>query len=76
MEEHCKDCCCAQSWAALGITEYTGKSIPEHISELRQALLNVSQGLSLAYDALEKGYYDEAMLHVGHHLAKASKVVG
>ena len=34
--EHCKDCCCARSWEALGITKYTGKSIPEHIEELRQ----------------------------------------
>jgi hypothetical protein len=34
-EEHCKDCCCARSWKALGITEYTGKSIPEHIEALR-----------------------------------------
>jgi hypothetical protein len=33
--EHCKDCCCARSWAALGISEYTGKSIPEHIASLR-----------------------------------------
>ena len=33
--KHCIDCCCAQSWEALGITEYTGKSIPEHIVELR-----------------------------------------
>ena len=32
---HCKDCCCARSWKALGITDYTGKSICEHISELR-----------------------------------------
>jgi len=37
-EEHCKDCCCARSWKALGITEYTGKSIPEHIEELRSKL--------------------------------------
>jgi hypothetical protein len=35
---HCKDCCCARSWAALGITEYTGKSLPEHIEELRASL--------------------------------------
>jgi hypothetical protein len=28
---HCSDCCCARSWKALGISEYTGKSIPEHI---------------------------------------------
>ena len=33
--EHCLDCCCAQSWKALGITENTGKSIPEHIAALR-----------------------------------------
>jgi uncharacterized coiled-coil DUF342 family protein len=32
---HCKDCCCARSWRALGVTEYTGKSIPEHIDELK-----------------------------------------
>lgn len=34
-DNHCKDCCCARSWTALGITEYTGKAIPEHIEELR-----------------------------------------
>jgi len=34
-ENHCVDCCCARSWKALGIVSYTGKSIPEHISELR-----------------------------------------
>ena len=33
--EHCKDCCCARSWSALGITGYTGKSIVEHITELK-----------------------------------------
>jgi hypothetical protein len=32
--EHCYDCCCARSWKALGIDEYTGKSIPEHIEQL------------------------------------------
>ena len=35
-EEHCEDCCCAQSWAALGITKYTGKSIPEEIEALKE----------------------------------------
>ncbi len=33
-DNHCKDCCCARCWEALGITKYTGKSIPEHIAEL------------------------------------------
>ena len=32
---HCRDCCCARSWKALGIFEYTGRSIPEHIKQLR-----------------------------------------
>jgi hypothetical protein len=35
---HCKDCCCARSWEALGAKEYTGKGIPEHITELRNDL--------------------------------------
>jgi len=35
IKHHCKDCCCARSWEALGISEYTGKSIPEHIAALR-----------------------------------------
>lgn len=34
--EHCKDCCCARSWKALGIDHYTGESIPEHIEALRK----------------------------------------
>jgi len=35
---HCQDCCCARSWRALGITQYTGSSIPEHIQKQRAAL--------------------------------------
>lgn len=35
VNEHCKDCCCARSWDALGISTYTGKSIPEHIALLK-----------------------------------------
>ena len=35
---HCKDCCCARSWDALGISAYTGKSIPEHITALREQI--------------------------------------
>ena len=33
-ENHCKDCCCARSWKALGVTGFTGKSIVEHIEQL------------------------------------------
>lgn len=35
---HCRDCCCARAWKALGITEYTGRSIPEEIEHLRTQL--------------------------------------
>lgn len=41
---HCKDCCCAKSWEALGIKEYTGKSIPEHISELKMKVFELEGG--------------------------------
>jgi predicted nucleic acid-binding Zn-ribbon protein len=34
-DEHCVDCCCARSWRALGISEFTGRSIPEEIERLR-----------------------------------------
>lgn len=37
-ENHCRDCCCARSWKALGITDYTGRAIPEHIEDIVQAL--------------------------------------
>lgn len=33
---HCKDCCCGRAWEALGVKEYTGKSISEHILELKK----------------------------------------
>lgn len=46
MEEHCKDCCCAQSRKALGVTEYTGKSIPEHIAALRAQNAELVEALS------------------------------
>lgn len=35
-DNHCKDCCCHASWVALGIVQHTGKSIPEHIEQLRK----------------------------------------
>ena len=35
---HCIDCCCARSWEALGIKEYTGKSIPEEITQLKERI--------------------------------------
>lgn len=43
-DNHCKDCCCAKSWEALGIKEYTGKSIPEEIKKLILELETRPQG--------------------------------
>lgn len=37
-DEHCRDCCCARSWKALRVTQFTGLSIPEHIEALRSTL--------------------------------------
>jgi hypothetical protein len=47
---HCKDCCCARSWRALGVTEYTGKSIPEHIEELRAEIAKCNAELARLAD--------------------------
>lgn len=35
---HCKDCCCTHLWKALDIDHYTGKSLVEHVGELRAKL--------------------------------------
>ncbi len=50
----CDDCCCAISWKALGISGYTGKSIPEHILELKRQcdeLAHVLERYTFAYPA-------------------------
>lgn len=50
-DNHCKDCCCAQSWEALNIASYTGKSIPDHIRLLRAELAE-------AREATDNYWYD------------------
>jgi hypothetical protein len=60
--DHCVDCCCARAWKALGIAEYTGKSIPEHISELRQQLAESERLRGLVNDtcaSLELRFIDQ-----------------
>ena len=47
---HCRDCCCARSWEALGITEYDGRSIPEHITALRERIATLRQPSGYAYE--------------------------
>lgn len=66
--EHCKDCCCAQSWESLGITEYTGKSIPEHIKEIRDNITGAVSGID-GVDLLlnEAGYLADSSAR--HQLA-------
>ena len=49
---HCVDCCCARSWSALGVPEYDGKSIPEHITRLRDS------------EALARGKIAEQMIEI------------
>lgn len=44
-DDHCKDCCCARSWKALGIESYTGKSIPEEITALKTKLAVAREAL-------------------------------
>jgi len=65
--EHCGDCCCARSWEALGITEFTGKSIPEHILDLKADLaLNASmlaKQTDLARDAETIERLTESLLY-------------
>ena len=34
LNNHCIDCCCQRSWEALGLKEYSGKSIPEEIEKI------------------------------------------
>jgi len=64
---HCVDCCCARSWSALGVTEYDGKSIPEHITRLRdsEALVRgkiVEQMIKIEWlERMKQNYYDEAV---------------
>jgi len=54
---HCVDCCCARSWSALGVTEYDGKSIPEHITRLRDS------------EALARGKIAEQMIRIAGYQA-------
>ena len=55
--EHCKDCCCARSWKALGVTTYTGMSIVEHIEQLatqNDALRTQARALAEAIETIIK----------------------
>lgn len=51
-EGHCQDCCCARSWEALGITGYTGESIPEHITGMKDEIERLQETLKKVNDHL------------------------
>ena len=72
------DCKCA----SFEMCKSSGQTLTDKLTtaqaeaaRLREALIYVSLGLSLAYDAVEKMCYDEAMLHIGHHSAKAREAL-
>ena len=58
--DHCQDCCCAQSWNALGIPNkegYTGDGIVAEIKKLREGITAAeergrAEGLTIAATAL------------------------
>ena len=54
-DSHCVDCCCARSWDALGVSEYDGKSIPEHITALRAERYALREVVAAA-DAMRDRY--------------------
>ena len=70
--DHCKDCCCAQCWEALGISQYTGKSIPEHIVALRLALVSAEIELEYCHSVMGNNrMFTRAIV-----LAKIKKALG
>ena len=64
-DNHCVDCCCARSWTALGVSEYDGKSIPEHITILRERIA----ALEAALDTETQGRYSALMLCLADYFA-------
>ena len=64
-DEHCKDCCCARSWKALGITEYTGRAIPEHIESLRARLTEAENLLRECQEELDFEHTNCELLDAG-----------
>ena len=48
----------------------------DEIERLMEALRDANAGFSLAYAAVERGFYDEAMLHCDHHHAMTLRSIG
>jgi hypothetical protein len=72
-ENHCVDCCCAQSWKALGITTYTGKSIPEHIAAQAAEIERLTRERDEAESAVSR--YEDRIAERDKQLATAEERV-
>jgi hypothetical protein len=62
--EHCKDCCCARSWEALGNPPYSGVSIPQHIEQLKAQLQRAREASMSEIDGLISNF-EEARIFRG-----------
>lgn len=51
---HCKDCCCARIWKALGVESYTGLSIWEHVEKMREERDAARQAAQTHWDERQK----------------------
>jgi len=84
MKYYCEDCAREiNKWSlkddgfricVFGVGEPTFNDV-KFGNKLRDTLVDVRAGMDLAYDAVSKGLYDEALLHLGHHIALASKAL-
>ena len=71
LDGHCIDCCCDLAWKALGISKYTGKSIPEHIAALAASHENLLAALKIARANLRFLDPDDIVAQIDAALAKA-----
>jgi hypothetical protein len=55
---------CSKSWKALGINEYDGKSIPEHITELKTALAAANERIVILERACASGWGEPTLINL------------
>jgi len=68
---HCEDCCCAKSWEALGIAQYTNRSIPEEIFRLKEKLLLIESAVRKWQDGDDS--YGAAMMEIEEAFMEEAK---
>ncbi len=69
-ENHCKDCCCARSWKALGSPKYDARDISEHIASLRAKVGRVELAIQSVCD--EYGEHGLVKLSFAAQLVRAA----